>query len=71
MARVGTDVGWIADPCLAPWDGAVGVSLHDDPPVPPLAVPERPGVAPPLVMTEAEAHESCDIMAKVLMSLKA
>ncbi len=27
-------------------------------------------VAPPLVITEAEAHESCDIMEKVLLSLK-
>ena len=27
-------------------------------------------VAPPLVMTEAQAHESCDIMEKVLLSLK-
>jgi 4-aminobutyrate aminotransferase/(S)-3-amino-2-methylpropionate transaminase len=26
-------------------------------------------VAPPLVITEAEAHESCDIMEKVLLSL--
>ena len=26
-------------------------------------------VAPPLVMTEAEAHESCDIMEKCLLSL--
>lgn len=27
-------------------------------------------VAPPLVITEAEAHESCDIMERVLLSLK-
>jgi 4-aminobutyrate aminotransferase/(S)-3-amino-2-methylpropionate transaminase len=27
-------------------------------------------VAPPLVITEAEAHESCDIMEKVLLSLE-
>ena len=27
-------------------------------------------VAPPLVITKAEAHESCDIMEKVLLSLE-
>jgi 4-aminobutyrate aminotransferase-like enzyme len=27
-------------------------------------------VAPPLVITEAEVHESCDIMEKVLLSLQ-
>jgi 4-aminobutyrate aminotransferase/(S)-3-amino-2-methylpropionate transaminase len=27
-------------------------------------------VAPPLVITEAQAHESCDIMEKVLLGLE-